>query len=33
MKNFIDVVWSLKEREGVADWELFAIAAWMIWNN
>ena len=33
MKNFIDVVWSLKEREGVADWELFTIAAWMIWNN
>ena len=33
MKNFIDVVWSLKEREGVVDWELFAIAAWMIWNN
>ena len=33
MKNFIDVVWSLKEREGVADWELFAIAVWMIWNN
>ena len=33
MKNFIDVVWTLKERDGVAEWELFAIAAWMIWNN
>ena len=33
MKNFIDVVWSLKERDGDSDWELFAITAWMIWNN
>lgn len=33
MKNFIDVVWSLKERKGGSDWELFAITAWMVWNN
>lgn len=33
MKDFIDVVWSLKEREGVSDWELFAIIVWMVWNN
>ena len=33
MKNFVDVVWSFKERDGVSDWELFAITAWMIWNN
>ena len=33
MKNFVDVVWSFKERDGVSDWELFAIIAWMVWNN
>lgn len=33
MKDFIDVVWTLKEKDGVSDWELFAITAWMIWNN
>ena len=33
MKNFIDVVWTLKERDGVLDWELFAITTWMLWNN
>lgn len=32
-KDFIDVVWTLKEREGVSDWELFAITTWMVWNN
>ena len=33
MKEFIDVVWTLNERKGVLDWELFAITAWMVWNN
>ena len=33
MKEFIDVVWMLNERKGVSDWELFAITAWMVWNN
>ena len=33
MKNFIDVVWSFKKRDKVSDWELFAITAWMVWNN
>lgn len=33
MKDFIDVVWTLKEKDGVSDWELFAITTWMIWNN
>ena len=32
-KEFIDVVWMLKERESVSDWELFTIMAWMVWNN
>ena len=27
------MVWMLNEREGVSDWELFAITAWMVWNN
>ncbi|XP_075661709.1 uncharacterized protein LOC142631428 [Castanea sativa] len=25
--------WTLKEKDGVSDWELFAITAWMVWNN
>lgn len=33
MKDFIDVVWALKEKDGVSNWELFAITAWMVWNN
>ena len=33
IKEFVDVVWMLNEREGVSDWELFAITAWMVWNN
>ena len=33
MKNFVDVVWSFKERDGVSDWELFATIVWMVWNN
>lgn len=33
MKDFIDVVWTLKEKDGVSNWELFAITAWMVWNN
>ncbi|KAL0007228.1 hypothetical protein SO802_008730 [Lithocarpus litseifolius] len=33
IKNFVDVVWALKEMDGVSDWELFAITAWMVWNN
>ena len=32
-KDFIDVVWSLKERKGVKDCEVFAIIVWHIWNN
>ena len=33
MKDFTDVVWTLYEKNGVSDWELFVITAWMIWNN
>lgn len=32
-KEFIDVVWTLKERKRVTDWVLFANMAWHIWNN
>lgn len=30
MKGFIDVVWTLKEKDRVSNWELFAITAWMV---
>lgn len=33
MKDFIDVVWMLKLKDGVLDWVLFAITAWVVWNN
>ncbi|KAK9993954.1 hypothetical protein SO802_023657 [Lithocarpus litseifolius] len=32
-KEFIDVVWRLKEDESVQDWERYAVTAWKIWNN
>lgn len=32
-RDFIDVVWFLKERKGSMNWELFAIMAWHIWSN
>lgn len=32
-RDFMDVVWALKDRKEGTDWELFAITAWHIWNN
>ncbi|XP_023927441.1 uncharacterized protein LOC112038812 [Quercus suber] len=32
-RDFVDVVWALKERRVDLDWDLFAITAWLIWNN
>ena len=32
-KEFIDVVWRLKEDKSVQDWESYAVTAWKIWNN
>ena len=32
-KEFIDVVWRLKEDKCIQDWEWYAITAWKIWNN
>lgn len=32
-RDFVDVVWVLKDRKESTDWELFAITAWHIWNN
>ncbi|XP_023917793.1 uncharacterized protein LOC112029335 [Quercus suber] len=32
-KDFIDVVWSLKEDKCIHDWDKYAITAWKIWNN
>ena len=31
-RDFVDVVWALKERKVDLDWDLFAITAWLIWN-
>lgn len=33
IRDFVDVVWALKERKVDLDWDLFAIMAWLIWNN
>lgn len=33
IRDFVDVVWALKERKVDLDWDLFAITAWLIWNN
>ena len=32
-KEFIDVVWRLKEDKSIQDWERCAVTAWKIWNN
>ena len=32
-RDFVDVVWAVKERKEDMDWVLFAITAWHIWNN
>ena len=32
-REFIDMVWRLKEDESVQDWERYAVTAWKIWNN
>lgn len=32
-KEFIDVVWRLKEDKKVQDWERFTVTAWKIWNH
>ena len=33
IRDFVDVVWALKERKVDLDWDLFAITTWLIWNN
>ena len=33
IRDFVDVVWVLKERKVDLDWDLFAITTWLIWNN
>ena len=33
LEAFIDVFWWLREHDGIGDWEVFATAAWGIWNN
>ena len=33
LEAFIDVLWWLREHDGTSDWEVFAPAAWGIWNN
>lgn len=32
-KEFIDVVWFLRETQKVVNWDLFAITTWSLWNN
>ncbi|KAL0003066.1 hypothetical protein SO802_016847 [Lithocarpus litseifolius] len=32
-REFIDIVWFLRETQKVVDWDLFAITAWSLWNN
>lgn len=33
IRDFVDMVWALKERKVDLDWDLFAITTWLIWNN
>ena len=33
IRDFVDVVWALKERKVDLDWDLFVITTWLIWNN
>ena len=33
IRDFVDVVWALRERKVDLDWVLFAITAWLIFNN
>ena len=31
--EFLDIVWEIRERCSVVDWELFVITVWCLWNN
>ena len=31
--HFMDIVWEIRERCPVVDWELFAITGWSLWSN
>lgn len=31
--DFQDIMWEIRERCPVVDWELFAITVWSLWNN
>ncbi|KAK9984335.1 hypothetical protein SO802_033860 [Lithocarpus litseifolius] len=32
-RDFIDIVWAIREEKLEIDWELFAITAWSLWNH
>ena len=32
-RDFIDIVWEIKERCIGVNWELFATTVWGLWNN
>ena len=32
-RDFIDIMWEIKERGTGFNWELFAITVWCLWNN
>ncbi|XP_075640630.1 uncharacterized protein LOC142612416 [Castanea sativa] len=31
--DFLNIMWEIRERWPVVDWELFAITMWSLWNN
>ena len=33
LRDFIDIVWEIKERCARVNWELFATIVWGLWNN
>ena len=33
LRDFIDIVWEIKERCARVNWELFATTVWGLWNN
>ena len=32
-RDFIDIMWKIKERGTGFNWELFVITVWCLWNN
>lgn len=32
-RDFIDILWEIKNKKPELNWELFVVTAWSLWNN